>query len=81
MEEKYFMNCKDIMELFRCGKNKAYGIINSIKMVSDTCGISGKITRPDFEKWYNLPLKKDNADCTNENVRIINQDAIRKTSY
>ncbi len=61
MEGKLYLDHIDIMDMFDCGKDRALAIIRSVKSVSDTCKLKGKITRPDFDVWYNRPLKKDNA--------------------
>ncbi len=68
MEGKLYLDCIDIMDMFDCGKDKALSIIRSVKSVSDTCKIKGKITKPDFDKWYNRPLKKDNAAIANDSI-------------
>ena len=70
MEEKAFMDKYDIMNLYSCGCDKAMAIIRSIKSVSDSLKIKGKVTKNDYLAWYNRPLKKDNApsDQTNSVV-------------
>ena len=59
--EKAYLDHIDIMNLFGCGKDRAYAIIRSIKSYSDILGLAGKVTKTDYEAWYNRPLKKDNA--------------------
>ena len=51
--EKQYLDKHDISEMFDCGRDKAIGIIRSIKKVSDTCKLKGKVTLNDFEKWKN----------------------------
>lgn len=48
---KMYLDHNDIQRLFGCGKNKAYEIIQSVKVVSNTLKIRGKITRKDLETW------------------------------
>ena len=51
MTEKLYLDYRDIQCLFGCGKNKAYEIIQSVKVVSNTLKIKGKITRKDLDVW------------------------------
>lgn len=73
--EKKFYDHLDIMNMFGCGKDRAYAIIRSIKMVSDIAKLSGKVTTSDFDKWFNMPnaTKKETvttdagtSDCLND---------------
>lgn len=66
--EKFYLDHIDIMQKFGCGKDRAYAIIRSIKSVSDTLNLAGKVTIADFEAWYNKPLKKDNMSSLGSNV-------------
>lgn len=66
--EKTYLDYLDIMNLFGCGKDRARAIIRSIKAKSDTLKLKGKVTRVDFEVWYNEPLKKDNAAIANDSI-------------
>lgn len=52
---KLYLDKFDIMEMFDCGADKALSIIRSIKSVSDSLKLKGKVTPRDFELWYNLP--------------------------
>lgn len=53
--EKKFYDHLDIMNMFGCGKDRAYAIIRSIKTVSDIAKLAGKVTTSDFDKWFNMP--------------------------
>lgn len=61
MEDKLYYDYLDIMKMFNCGRDRAYAIIRSIKSVSDSLNIKGRVTRNDYLAWYNRPIKKDNA--------------------
>lgn len=58
MEEKLFYDYIDIMNMFGVGATRAYGILRSIKLVSDSLRIKGKVTVADFDKWYNMPRQE-----------------------
>ena len=60
--EKLFYDKYDIMNMFKCGVDKAMAIIRAIKSVSDIAGIKGKVTITDYSAWYNRPIKKDNTE-------------------
>ena len=80
--EKKFYDHLDIMNMFGCGKDRAYAIIRAIKTVSDIAKLAGKVTISDFDKWFNMPLdanKKETAtkdgtpnDCLNYNKHHTN---------
>ena len=48
---KPYMTAKDIMDLFKCGKSKAYEIIREIKSVSSTLPFKGRVAQVDYDKW------------------------------
>lgn len=56
MNTAQYLNVRDIMKIFDCGRDTAYKKLREIKSVSDTMRISGKITVRDYEAWYNRPL-------------------------
>lgn len=45
--DKLYYDKYDIMNMFHCGVDKAMAIIRSIKSVSDSLKIKGKVTTPD----------------------------------
>lgn len=51
--EQQYLDINDIMQVFDCGRSKAQGIIRSIKAISDTAKLKGKVTVADYEKWFN----------------------------
>lgn len=51
--KKQYLDKNDIMNLFDCGTNKAYAILQSIKIKSDIASLDGKVTLTDFDIWYN----------------------------
>lgn len=53
--KKLYFDKDDIMRMFNCSESKAYAIIRSIKSVSDSLKIRGRVTLADFERWYALP--------------------------
>lgn len=57
--KKLYFDKHDIMEMFHCCASKAYTIIRSIKSVSDSLHIKGRVTVADFERWYNLPTVQE----------------------
>ena len=59
--EKAYLDKYDIMNIFDCCADRALAIIRSIKSVSDNLKIKGKVTKADYDAWFNRPLKKDNA--------------------
>ena len=61
MTEKLYLDHEDIQKLFDCGKNKAYEIIQSVKVVSNTLNIKGKITRKDLDVWIEQCGKTSNV--------------------
>lgn len=63
---KLYYDKYDIMNMFNCGADKAMAIIRSIKSVSDSLKIKGKVTTTDYEAWFNRPIKKDNASRENK---------------
>lgn len=49
-----YLTLHDIMDIFKCGKDKAYSIIRSIKhCTGDKLGISGKVLVTEYEAWNN----------------------------
>ncbi len=52
-ETPQYLDYLDIMDLFKCGRDKALSIIRAIKSVSNIAGIKGKVTISDYEFWYN----------------------------
>ena len=75
--EKKFYDHLDIMNMFGCGRDRAYAIIRTIKTVSDIANLSVKVTTSDFDKWFNMPrqdaIKKETvntdagtSDCLND---------------
>ncbi len=63
--DKLWLDYKDLMDKFHCGRDKARGYIRAIKLVSDTLGMAGRVSTADFELWFNQPLNKLNKkeDC------------------
>lgn len=64
MAEKLYLDNNDIRNMFGCGKNKAYEIIRSVKIVSDTLNLSGKITRKDLDNWLDRCGKRGGAEVS-----------------
>lgn len=62
--EKAYLDKYDIMNIFDCCADRAMAIIRSIKSVSDSLKIKGKVTKADYDAWFNRPLKKDSANDT-----------------
>lgn len=60
--DKLYYDKYDIMNMFHCGVDKAMAIIRSIKSVSDSLKIKGKVTTTDYEAWFNRPIKKDSMN-------------------
>lgn len=64
--EKAYLDKYDIMNIFDCCADRAMAIIRSIKSVSDSLKIKGKVTKADYEAWFNRPIKKDSAPRENK---------------
>ena len=64
--EKAYLDKYDIMNIFDCCADRAMAIIRSIKSVSDSLKIKGKVTKADYDAWFNRPLKKDSASRENK---------------
>lgn len=62
MSRAQFLNVKDMMILFACGRDTAYKRLREIKSVSDILHVRGKVTLTDYEAWYNRPIAKQEAD-------------------
>ena len=58
------------MNIFDCCADRALAIIRSIKSVSDSLKIKGKVTKADYDAWFNRPLKKDNAKDFPETIAL-----------
>lgn len=52
MTTSQFLDKYDIMNIFKCGSDRAMAIIRGIKSVSDTLKLKGKVTLVDYEIWY-----------------------------
>jgi len=55
---KEVYNVDDIAEMFDISKDTAYDYIRSIKSVSDTLGLAGKVHKQDYEFWLKERLGK-----------------------
>lgn len=64
--EKMFYDYVDIMNMFGCGRDRAYAIIRAIKSVSDIAKLAGKVTITDFEKWFNSPIQTTKKETITE---------------
>ena len=53
MATPQFLDKYDIMNIFKCGSDRAMAIIRGIKSVSDTLKLKGKVTLADYYAWYN----------------------------
>lgn len=62
MNTPQFLDNIDIMNIFKCARNKALGIMRMIKSFSDIAGIKGKVTITDYEAWYNRNNDRNIAD-------------------
>lgn len=76
MEEKAYLDKDDIKKIFNCGTAKAYSIIRSIKAYSDSLNFQGRVTKGDYLAWLNRPTKKDNAQSS-QGESIVFQQEIR----
>ena len=54
--EKEVLTVSDFKQMFEISDNKAYEIVASIKSVSDTLGIAGKVHKQDYDFWLKKRL-------------------------
>ncbi|MEG2453538.1 MAG: hypothetical protein RSB20_01585 [Clostridia bacterium] len=60
LENRQFLDAKDITKMFCCGLTTAYSIINGIKSVSDIGNRAGRILVRDYENWLSANGQKKN---------------------
>lgn len=54
---KPYLDKLDIMNIYACGKNRAYAIMRAIHYVSNVLGMDNKVSEQDYYNWFNKTNK------------------------